>query len=182
MATLATSQQWLHQSSLLLEARPFTTKITCRYSVKPKPARRVKKNAGNQDGEDQTLPDAPAKSASAPVGQNPRAKLVLKTVDPASGVCLKYETTKAAEVSRLVQLLGQLSRRQAGLVAAGTASLEQHEDVVMGDVASAAAAEGPGAAAAATATPPAAPSPTPAQQQQGGSGGGGKGKKKKGKR
>ncbi|CAK7223291.1 hypothetical protein SBRCBS47491_005158 [Sporothrix bragantina] len=171
MATLVTSQQWLHQSSLLLEARPHTTKITCRYSVKPKPARRVKKSAKNADG-DKTLPDAPARSTAAPVGQNPRAKLVLKTVDPASGVCLKYETTKAAEVSRLVQLLGQLSRRQAGLVAAGT-STEELEDVAMGD---AAAAEEP----AMTAAPSPAPTPAPAQQQHGG--GGGKGKKKKGKR
>ncbi|CAK7265607.1 hypothetical protein SEPCBS57363_001669 [Sporothrix epigloea] len=182
MATLATSQQWLHQSSLLLEARPFTTKITCRYSVKPKPARRIKKNATTDDDSEQTLPDAPAKPAAAPVGQNPRAKLVLKTVDPASGVCLKYETTKAAEVSRLVQLLGQLSRRQAGLVAAGTASLEEQEDVVMGE-ATATAAEETGvavAAAAAAAVPSAVPTPTPVQQQQGG--GGGKGKKKKGKR
>ncbi|CAK7242138.1 MAG: hypothetical protein STHCBS139747_003618 [Sporothrix thermara] len=181
MATLATSQQWLHQSSLLLEARPHTTRITCRYSVKPKPARRVKKSAKNAGGEgdadDQTLPDAPAKSTAAPVGQNPRAKLVLKTVDSASGVCLKYETTKAAEVSRLVQLLGQLSRRQAGLVAAGT-STEEHEDVAMGD---AAAAEEPASAAAAAAAPSPTPTPAPAQQQQGG-GGGGKGKKKKGKR
>ncbi|CAK7206737.1 hypothetical protein SEUCBS139899_009543 [Sporothrix eucalyptigena] len=170
MATFATSQQWLHQSSLLLEARPHTTKITCRYSVKPKPARRVKKSAENADS-DETLPDGPAKSTAALVGQNPRAKLVLKTVDPASGVCLKYETTKAAEVSRLVQLLGQLSRRQAGLVATGT-STEEQEDVAMGD----APTEEPAAAAA----PSPVPTPTPAQQQQGG--GGGKGKKKKGKR
>ncbi|CAK7218844.1 hypothetical protein SCUCBS95973_003621 [Sporothrix curviconia] len=174
MATFATSQQWLHQSSLLLEARPHTTKITCRYSVKPKPARRVKNATKNADGSgDEILPDAPTKSTAAPVGQNPRAKLVLKTVDPASGVCLKYETTKAAEVSRLVQLLGQLSRRQAGLVAAGT-STEEQDDVAMGD---AAAAEEPAAAA-----PSPAPTPTPAQQQQQGGGGGGKGKKKKSKR
>ncbi|KAL1894917.1 hypothetical protein Sste5346_005604 [Sporothrix stenoceras] len=167
MATLATSQQWLHQSSLLLEARPHTTKITCRYSVKPKPARRVKKA---KDGED--LPDAPkTTTAGAAVGQNPRAKLVLKTVDPASGVCLKYETTKAAEVSRLVQLLGQLSRRQAGLVA-GTAS-EEVEDVAMAEATAAPAEE--------TAAPSPAPTPAPAQQQQQG-GGGGKNKKKKGKR
>lgn len=157
------------------------TKITCRYSVKPKPARRVKKTATTDDSE-QTLPDAPAKPAAASVGQNPRAKLVLKAVDPASGVCLKYETTKAAEVSRLVQLLGQLSRRQAGLVAAGTASLEEQEDVVMAEATATAEESGATAAAAATAAavPSAAPTPTPVQQQQ--AGGGGKGKKKKGKR
>ncbi|KJR86171.1 uncharacterized protein SPSK_02773 [Sporothrix schenckii 1099-18] len=160
MATFATSQQWLHQSSLLLEARPHT----------PKPARRVKKA---KDGE--ALPDAPPAATNA-VGQNPRAKLVLKTVDPASGVCLKYETTKAAEVSRLVQLLGQLSRRQAGLVAGTASAEEQADDVAMAEAAATAADES-GAA------PSPAPTPAPAQQQQGGGGGGGvKGKKKKGKR
>ncbi|KIH93703.1 hypothetical protein SPBR_04463 [Sporothrix brasiliensis 5110] len=174
MATFATSQQWLHQSSLLLEARPHTTKITCRYSVKPKPVRRVKKA---KDGE--TLPDAPPATTNA-VGQNPRAKLVLKTVDPASGVCLKYETTKAAEVSRLVQLLGQLSRRQAGLVAGTASAEEQADDVAMAEAAAAAAATPADESGAA---PSPAPTPAPAQQQQGGGGGGGgKGKKKKGKR
>lgn len=98
---------------------------------------------------------------------------MLKTVDPASGVCLKYETTKAAEVSRLVQLLGQLSRRQAGLVAAGTASEEQ-EDVAMGEAVATPADE-----SAAAPSPAPTPAPAPAQQQ---GGGGGKGKKKKGKR
>ncbi|EPE03283.1 cyclin-dependent kinase g-1 [Ophiostoma piceae UAMH 11346] len=94
MATLATSQQWLNQSSLLLEARPETTRITCRYSVKPKAPRRVKKS---ESAEAKAATPAPA----AAVGQNPRALLVLKTVDTSSGVCLKYKTNKAAEVSRL---------------------------------------------------------------------------------
>ncbi len=122
--------------------------------------------------------EKPTPAAPAPAGQNPRAKLVLKTVDPASGVCLKYKTTKAAEVSRLVQLLGQLSRRQAGLVAA----VGESEDVAMADAELAeVTAATPAPAAAAAPAPAPAPAPAQQQQQQGG-GGGGKGKKKKGKR
>ncbi|KAL8680398.1 MAG: hypothetical protein Q9186_003427 [Xanthomendoza sp. 1 TL-2023] len=44
-----------------------------------------------------------------------RAHLVLKTYDPASGVCLKYMTGKAAEVGRLVAALGKCGRAMAGL-------------------------------------------------------------------
>lgn len=157
MATLATSQQWLTQSSLLLEARPETTRISCRYSVAPKAPRRVKK------GEEAK----PATAAATP-GQNPRALLVLKTTDTSSGVCLKYKTNKAAEVSRLVQLLGQLSRRQAGLISGAASAEEQAEDVVMGEAETEAATP---AAAAAAAEP--APAAAPAQ-----TGGKGKGKKK----
>ncbi|OAA58055.1 Signal recognition particle, SRP9 subunit [Niveomyces insectorum RCEF 264] len=187
MATFATSQQWLHQSALLLEARPQTTKITCRYSVKPKPARRrTKTSKAVDDNGDVALPDAPpaatkpgkSAAAAATTGTTaaPRATLVLKAVDPASGVCLKYKTTKAAEVSRLVQLLGQLSQRQAGLVAAAAATADEPEE-----------AETPAAATSAVPSPaPAAAqlSQQPQQQQSGGGGGGGggKGKKKKGKR
>lgn len=134
------------------------------------------KKSTSADGDAATRADAPAKSAATAAGQNPRAKLVLKTVDPASGVCLKYETTKAAEVSRLVQLLGQLSRRQAGLVAAGTSAAEEQEDVAMAE------APAPADEAAAPAAPSPAPAPAQQQQQQQGGGGGGKGKKKKGKR
>ncbi|CAI4218093.1 unnamed protein product [Parascedosporium putredinis] len=37
------------------------------------------------------------------------------TFDPVSGVVLKYKTTKAAEVNRLIQVLGKLSKGMAGL-------------------------------------------------------------------
>lgn len=40
---------------------------------------------------------------------------MLKTFDPASGTTLKYQTDKAAEVSRLIQILGRLARPMAGL-------------------------------------------------------------------
>jgi hypothetical protein len=46
----------------------------------------------------------------------PRGSLVIKTYDTASGVTLKYRTTKAAEVSRLVySALGRLGRSMAAL-------------------------------------------------------------------
>ena len=94
---------------------------------------------------------------------------MLKTFDPHSGVCLKYKTSKAAEVSRLVQMLGTLGRRMAALpVAPG-------QDEPMAD-APAADAE-----AAAPESGAQTPVPAPAQGQSTG-GAGGKGKKKKGKR
>jgi hypothetical protein len=40
---------------------------------------------------------------------------VLKTYDPVSGVCLKYETNKAAEVGRLIATLGRLGKHQAAI-------------------------------------------------------------------
>lgn len=102
----------------------------------------------------------------------PRASLIIKTFDPHSGVCLKYKTTKAAEVSRLVQLLGSLGRKMAALPDAPTPAAAIDDD-----------------AGAGTATPPvggsgaAAGAAHAAQQAQAGAGGGGgKGKKKKGKR
>ncbi|KAK7530631.1 signal recognition particle 9 kDa protein-domain-containing protein [Phyllosticta citribraziliensis] len=45
----------------------------------------------------------------------PKAVLVIKTYDPASGVCLKYKTNKAAEVGRLVASLEKLARTMAAL-------------------------------------------------------------------
>jgi hypothetical protein len=61
----------------------------------------------------------------------------LKTYDPVSGTTLKYKTTKQAEVSRLIQILGRLARPMSGLP-------EVKEDVAMhesaaGDVGSAVA-------------------------------------------
>lgn len=101
--------------------------------------------------------------ADAPASRPPRAKLILKTFDPHSGVCLKYKTAKAQEVGRLVQMLGSLGRNMAALPAAMPAAAAE-EDVVAGTTATPPVAADKGAAPAA-----------------GGGGGGGK-KKKKGKR
>jgi len=48
--------------------------------------------------------------------------LTLKTYDPVSGVCIKFRTTKVADVGRLITGLHRLGRQQAGLpqVAAST--------------------------------------------------------------
>lgn len=85
MPTFTTSQEWLHQSQLLLEARPSTTRITTRYSI-----RRAERKPA-KDGE--ALPDA----------KPPRARLVLKTYDDASGACLKYRTSKADSAGSAAQ-------------------------------------------------------------------------------
>ncbi|KAL5598810.1 hypothetical protein BROUX41_003856 [Berkeleyomyces rouxiae] len=91
-----TSQDWLEQSAELLRARPSTTRITTKYSIK-KPK------------------TAPSPSSAAAPEPAKRAFLTLKTFDPTSGATLKYKTTKAAEVSRLVSALGMLGRDSAGL-------------------------------------------------------------------
>ncbi|KAI0014093.1 signal recognition particle 9 kDa protein-domain-containing protein [Xylariaceae sp. FL0662B] len=174
MPYYATSQEWLHQSSLLLEARPNTTRITTKYHIsKPSSKRRKSKS---------TSEPAAASATTTP----PRGSLTLKTYDPHSGVCLKYRTTKAAEVSRLVLSLGRLGGRMAALPAPEAA------DEVMADVPAAAEAGSSRAGTPAVgegAGAPAPPGKTQGQGQQqqgggagGGAGGGGKGKKKRGKK
>lgn len=101
----------------------------------------------------------------------PRAKLILKTFCPQSGVCLKYKTCKAAEVGRLVQMLGSLGRGMSGMAARALPAAATAEE------------EGP-AAAAGTPTPTvvaAAAAGAPASSGVVVVGGKGK-KKKKGKR
>ncbi|KAL8371447.1 hypothetical protein RB595_001311 [Gaeumannomyces hyphopodioides] len=155
MPTFTTSQEWLHQSQLLLEARPSTTRITTRYSI-----RRAERKPP-KDGE--ALPDA----------KPPRARLVLKTYDDASGACLKYRTSKAAEVSRLVQLLGSLGRRMAALPSRDDGLLESSAPATSSAALEAVIADSGALAAQA---------PAGASQQQGAAAGGVKGKKKKAKR
>jgi hypothetical protein len=71
------------------------TNITTRYSLKPAPS---------------------TTAATADTSSTPRATLVLKTYDSASGITLKYRTTKAAEVSRLIGAsLGRLGRSMAAV-------------------------------------------------------------------
>lgn len=105
----------------------------------------------------------------APASKPPRGKLIIKTFDPQSGVCLKYKTSKAAEVGRLVQMLGSLGRNMGGLKSAPITAPTVEEEA---------------SAAAGTATPPvsaAAAAAAAAPVAGGGDGGKGK-KKKKGKR
>ena len=71
------------------------TNITTRYSLKPTPS---------------------SSTAAADTSFTPRATLVLKTYDTVSGITLKYRTTKAAEVSRLIGAsLGRLGRSMAAV-------------------------------------------------------------------
>lgn len=129
--------------------------MTTRYTLSSARRRPSKKDAEG----------APA----APSDKPPRGALELRTFDPVSGAALRYRTTKAAEVSRLVQMLGALAKRMAAVPVE-----EGDEDVPMRD-----APEATTAAAGGSGTQ--TPVPAGGQQQQGG-GGGGKGKKKKGKR
>ena len=88
----------------------------------------------------------------------PRGALVLKAFDPVSGVTIKYRTTKAQEVTRLIHAsLGRLGRSQAAVPDVPEVTMAEAEGVEESQ----------------------APPPTP-QTAQGG-GGGGK-KKKKGKK
>ncbi|KAL8933532.1 MAG: hypothetical protein Q9211_005733 [Gyalolechia sp. 1 TL-2023] len=113
MPYFSDSQQWLHQSTLLLSARPTTTRITTKYRISPPPSPRKRKAlTTSQTDSDATTPNPP------PAQQQPatsRAHLVLKTYDPVSGACLKYKTDKAAEVGRLVAALGKCGKVMSGM-------------------------------------------------------------------
>ncbi|KAL7894009.1 signal recognition particle 9 kDa domain-containing protein [Trichoderma sp. SZMC 28014] len=105
MPYFKTSQEWLDHSVALLEARPSSTRVTTRYSIKPvKPRKQTTTSSGDESS---TAPSEP---------RPPRGSLVLKTYDPVSGVTLKYRTTKAAEVTRLMSAaLGRLGKAMAGI-------------------------------------------------------------------
>ncbi|GAP89288.1 putative wd repeat protein [Rosellinia necatrix] len=181
-----TSQEWLRQSALLLEARPSTTRITTTYHLTDKTgtSKKRQKRRHQQHQEQQSATAAAsststtAAAAAAPTA--PRASLTIKTYDPHSGACLKYRTTKAAEVSRLILSLGQLGRKMAALpadaadavVADAAAAEEVGTPTVEKTEGSAGASGSAGAKGQAQVQQQAAP-------QQGG---GGKGKKKRGKK
>ncbi|KAL3422854.1 hypothetical protein PVAG01_04601 [Phlyctema vagabunda] len=202
MPYLETAQSWLTQSTLLLRVHPTTvprppqTRITTKYNIahsdtSPHLSERAKKRratarpsgavaaaAGSTEGDSGTAtnPTAatiPATPAPAPI----RATLTLKTYDSVSGASLKYSTTKAAEVSRLIQILGRLARPMAGVPEIKD---EGGEGAEAGD-----------AAAGGSVSTPVLPGdqklaavPVQSQSQGGGGGGGAQGKKgkKKGKK
>lgn len=176
------SEEWQRQTTLLLQARPTTTRITTKYTIEPAPSTaaleksRAKRAAHlARRAETQQQEQKPDSTTTAAAG--PRAYLELKTYCPESGVVLKYRTDKAAEVGRLIGSLARVGRAMAGL-----AVQEEKDDVVMGEaeeggdeVEAAVAKKQTGSTAGQqgqTATQ------QPQQQQQGG---GGK-KKKKGKK
>ncbi|KAJ5802913.1 Signal recognition particle SRP9 subunit [Penicillium pulvis] len=107
MPYLPTTQAFLEQSALLLEAYPETTRITTKYSFpterRAQQHKREKSLAKKQASS--TTETAPTESTpTAPI-----ASLTLKTYNPATGVCLKYRTNKLQEVSRLMTGLGKLA-------------------------------------------------------------------------
>ncbi|KAI4603514.1 hypothetical protein KJ359_003327 [Pestalotiopsis sp. 9143b] len=155
MPYYSSADEWLRQSQLLLEARPTTTRVTTRYSIRTAD----KKSKKGADGD----------AAAATEAKPPRGRLVLKTYDPTSGTTLKYKTSKAAEVSRLVLSLGKLGRPMAGLPAL------KDDGVVP-------ALDAPESGTGTPAAEKADSTQAPQAQQPGGASGGGKNKKKKGKR
>ncbi|KAF2706090.1 hypothetical protein K504DRAFT_387046 [Pleomassaria siparia CBS 279.74] len=118
MPYFKTNTEWYEQSSLLLKARPTTTRITSKYSVLKPTASKVQKRqkyAAKVAAKSKSTTDT---SSPPPQSQNleePTATFTLKTYDPISGACLQYETTKAAEVGRLIGSLGRLGRYMAAL-------------------------------------------------------------------
>ncbi|KAL5362714.1 signal recognition particle 9 kDa protein-domain-containing protein [Aspergillus floccosus] len=94
MPYLPTSQAYLEQSALLLQAYPETTRITTKYHFP-----RFSKSSKPSDAQSSTT-----STPTAPV-----ASLTLKTFNPTSGICLQYRTNKAAEVGRLITSLGKLA-------------------------------------------------------------------------
>ncbi|KAK5674005.1 hypothetical protein LTS12_029649 [Elasticomyces elasticus] len=119
---LATSQAYLEQSALLLQAYP-DSRITTKYSYPSQHLSAQKKKAQSQRRHEQKRQqlsqsgnDPSSQSTPAPVQNDaqttsaaPVASLTLKTYSPATGICLKYRTNKAAEVGRLITTLGKLA-------------------------------------------------------------------------
>ncbi|KAI5310811.1 hypothetical protein KEM55_001211 [Ascosphaera atra] len=103
MPYFATSQEFLEQSSLLLEAYPEETRITTKYSY-PKPKKQPTALPASTDPTliattttATTSSTTTSASASASTDNTPHATLTLKTYHAPSGICLKYTTDKAAE-------------------------------------------------------------------------------------
>ncbi|KAI2630999.1 signal recognition particle 9 kDa protein-domain-containing protein [Hypoxylon sp. NC1633] len=199
MPYYATSQEWLRQSSLLIEARPSTTRITTKYHISRPKARRIRPpHASTTSTSAPASTTATASATEAGPRAAPRGSLTLKTYDPRSGACLKYRTTKAAEVSRLILSLGHpLGAHMAAL------PRPEGEDLVMADAPAEEGAKGgavdkerkeerEGGVEAVVVPPVATGSKAQQQQQQqqqggagggsSGGGGGAKGKKKRGKK
>jgi hypothetical protein len=162
---------YLHQSSLLIQAYPSTTRITTKYSLPRRPNSKSKANT-------KPAPPAPPESAASKPHRErlpPSATLTLKTFEPGSGICLKYKTDKAAEVGRLLTGLGRLAGGEVieMPVPTSTPAAAPTEDKMEVDEV------GSGAA-----TPKVedGKSQGQGQGQPQAQGGGGKGKKKKGKK
>lgn len=114
-----TAHEWLNQSALLLQARPNTTRITTKYTIpnssKTSPQVKGVPNSKKKPATNTTTKDDSTTESARVQMTTSTATLTLKTYDPISGSTLKYRTNKAAEVGRLVQIMGRLGRGMAGL-------------------------------------------------------------------
>ncbi|KAF1921641.1 signal recognition particle 9 kDa protein-domain-containing protein [Ampelomyces quisqualis] len=118
MPRFKTSQEWYEQSSLLLKARPTSTRITSKYTVLNPSASKIRKRQKYAAKQAEKPADSARSSSPTPTQQSPEeptTTFTLKTYDPESGTCLQYETNKAAEVGRLIGNLGRLGRSMAAL-------------------------------------------------------------------
>ncbi|OJJ77377.1 hypothetical protein ASPBRDRAFT_202368 [Aspergillus brasiliensis CBS 101740] len=134
MPYLATSQSYLEQSSLLLQAYP-DARITTKYTFPRTTPTSTKQPTSTSTTQSPEAADTDPK---------PRiATLELKTYHPGSGICLKYRTNKGAEVGRLITSLGKLAAGAdvEGLGLGNPTASAPAGDVEMGD-APAAIAEG----------------------------------------
>ncbi|KAI0506757.1 hypothetical protein F5B22DRAFT_436184 [Xylaria bambusicola] len=181
------SQEWLRQSALLIEARPSTTRITTNYHLTDKTGSSKKRQKRRQQAleeakqQQQQQQSSTTTTTTTTTPAQPRASLTIKTYDPCSGACLKYRTTKAAEVSRLILSIGQLGRKMAALPADTTTDVAM-ADAVEEVVGTPGVEKVESTAGAAPVAGGSAKTQAPAQGQGQTGGGGGKGKKKRGKK
>jgi Signal recognition particle 9 kDa protein (SRP9) len=165
---------YLHQSSLLIEAYPTTTRITTKYSLPRKPNLKSKSKTKVTEPTQLAALETITNTIAKPPRERlpPSATLTLKTFEPGSGICLKYKTDKTAEVGRLLTGLGRLAGGEViempAPASAAAAVVEDKMDI--DEVGSG------------TATPKMEDVKLQGQTQGGAGGAGGKGKKKKGKK
>ena len=85
------------------------TRITTKYTVSPA------KSPSSKRPSSSTTTIHPSSTSNSTGTAASHATLTLKAYDPVSGACLKYQTTQAAEVGRLMGALDSLSRPMCGL-------------------------------------------------------------------
>lgn len=177
---LIPGRQWNDAEKIKKKANA-KQRITTKYSFPSQRPSALNKKAQSQKRQEQKKKQQQSQNESDPSSQStsaltqqqettttpatPVASLTLKTYSPATGICLKYRTNKAAEVGRLITSLGKLA---AGADVAGLG------------LSSAAPAAGAGGDVEMTDAPPASEDAAAAGKADTGAKGG-KGKKKGGK-
>lgn len=113
---------YLHQSSLLVQAYPATTRVTTKYSL---PQRRKADGVPKSSTHPSGFSTEAAGNNSVNERTLPAATLTFKTFETTEGICLKYQTNKVAEVGRLINGLGRLAKGE--LVDESSVSAVDHE-------------------------------------------------------